>query len=130
MPALAQLFRGWPGQASTVNQKAQQSPGTEAGAGPASSATDTAALQLEALQVLLLLFPLPFPQVSLRTHIMLAWVEYTNAASPIFFLHKADSPYCAHPGAYCWSGCVLLMLGNNPPVIHFLVVIKAVVSAC
>ena len=86
VPALAQLFRGLPSQASAVDQKAQHSPGAESGAEPASSAIDTAALQLEALQVLLLLFPLPFPQVSPRTQAMLAWVAYTNAASPLLFL--------------------------------------------
>ena len=109
VPALAQLFRGWPGQASAVNQKAQQSPGTEAGVGPASLATDAAALQLEALQVLLLLFPLPVSQVSLCTQVMLAGAACTNAACLALFpaVH-----HCTHFGAYGLSGCVPQMLAH------------------
>lgn len=87
---------------------------------PASSATDTAALQLEALQVLLLLFPLPLSQVSSCTQVMLAWMAYTNAASPLLFLALSRFTLLRTG----WSILLVWLrpsdAGQQPSCIHFL----------
>ena len=64
VPALAQLFSAPLIQAADTSQHPQTSTGPEAEAGGVTLSADAAALQLEALQVLLLLLPLP--QVSVH----------------------------------------------------------------
>lgn len=64
VPALAQLFSAPSIQAADTSQHPRTSTGPKAEAGGVTLSADAAALQLEALQVLLLLLPLP--QVSVH----------------------------------------------------------------
>ena len=65
VPALAHVFRAAPLQASAGEQAQQASAGGAPAVHSDTSEQSGAALQLEALRVLLLFLPLPMPQVTL-----------------------------------------------------------------
>ena len=64
VPALAQTLKGAPLQASSEQQASQATAGSTPEMQSQSPGQGDAALQLDALQVLLLFLPLPIPQVS------------------------------------------------------------------
>ena len=63
VPALAQVFRASPLQASSEEKEPQAPAGSTPDVHSDSAGHGDAALQLEALRVLLLILPLPMPQV-------------------------------------------------------------------
>lgn len=69
VPALAHVFRAAPLEASSGEQASQASAGGASAVHSDMSESSGAALQLEALRVLLLFLPLPMPQVTLATQI-------------------------------------------------------------